>query len=103
MQSSNQNRYISTTGQNRSDKIFTSMIHDYFLYFLVRSPSSEKPHHSFIASVNLESFILWNGNIRVLWDQAKARAELKESDKYSEIEANGYKIELKMMEGNKEL
>ena len=38
----------------------------------------------------------------MLWDQAKARAELKESNKYSEIQATGYKIQLKTMEGTKD-
>jgi hypothetical protein len=40
--------------------------------FSVSSNVSGVSHQSFIASVNLRTWIFWSGSIKAVWDQAKA-------------------------------
>lgn len=51
-------------------------------------------HRSFIASVNLRTSIIYSGQIRVFWDQAKASLK-KEDGTLSSVQADKYILTLK--------
>lgn len=51
-------------------------------------------HRSFIASVNLRTAIIYSGQIRVFWDQAKASLKTKDEN-LSSVQADKYIVTLK--------
>jgi hypothetical protein len=66
------------------------------LFILVKNDDQEK--HSFVASVGLETFILWNGKIKARWKKAKALRQV--GNGYSALSAQGYKLQLRYLGGN---
>ncbi len=69
-----------------------------FLFtFSVPEKKDPKKHRAFISSVNLRTSIIWSGQIRAFWDQAKASKTT--SGKVISTKADSYIVTLKKIGG----